>query len=113
LFPPLLGGFLSDYTDFESVASTILEKKIKKFFNPSNNSGSDFKIFFYCYSFNANFYLKKRFIFLNRGALFSWLATCCRTFIDFSYRLLPVVPLVVERKEGEDESADNCSLLSI
>jgi hypothetical protein len=41
------------------------------------------------------------------------LATCCRTFIDFSYRLLPVVPFVVERKEGEDESADNCSLLSI
>jgi hypothetical protein len=29
------------------VASTILEKKIKICFNPFNNSGTDFKIFFF------------------------------------------------------------------
>lgn len=96
------------------MASTILEKKNQKFFNPFNNSGTDFKIFFIIIIILSMQTFKEIFIFFFIVARYSHgLATCCRTFIDFSYRLLPVVPFVVERKEGEDESADNCSLLSI
>lgn len=83
------------------MASTILEKKNQKFFNPFNNSGTDFKIFFIIVIILSMQTFKEIFIFFEswRAILMGWQLVAALLSI-FLIGCCPSSPLLSSARKG-------------